>query len=197
VVILHLHFLILLLEVNQYISSCKKGNRKAQKALYEACAPYVFTIIQRYIFRKEDHRDLMQEAFAKVFLKISQFDIQKGPFKGWLRQIVINECLQHLRKHKQMKVVSSQLAPEDFPLADEQTLPTDLTRDDIDRILTDMPDGYKVIFMLHVMDGYEHKEISEMLDISPKTSRSQLTRAKRWIQNQFSTATKSEIHGLL
>lgn len=185
------------MEVNEYISGCKKGKRKAQKALYEACAPYVYTIIQRYIFRKEEHKDLMQEAFARVFLNISRFDLQKGPFKAWLRQVVINECLQHLRKHKQMKVVSSQLQAEEIELADEQSLPTDLTRKDIDRLLNDMPDGYKVVFMLHVMDGYEHKEIAQMLDISPKTSRSQLTRAKRWIQNQFSTSQKSEIHGLL
>lgn len=180
----------------QIITACKKGEKQSYALLYKACAPYVYGVIKRYIADMEFRRDIMQEVFAKVFLQIKTYRKEEGDFKGWIRKVSVNECLLHLRK-KRILFVQYKAEQHTEVLADESILPTDLSRADIEMILEKMPVGYRLVFMLSIMDGYKHKEIAKSLNITTETSRSQLTRAKQWIKRYLSSQKKRDMYGLL
>ena len=177
------------------ISLCKKGNRNAYEQTYSACIPYVYSITKRYIYNPEDIKDVIQEIFANVFTKIDSFDIEKGSWNTWIRKITVNQCLLHLRKNKKLSLLN----PIDEAPAqsiDESKILDQLSREDIDKMLANMPTGYKIVFMLNVIDGYNHSEISDTLQISKETSRSQLNRAKKWLKNQITKDHKYQAYGL-
>lgn len=181
---------------NSLISLCKKGSRKAHGQVYNACIPYVYSIVKRYIYNREDAKDVIQESFAKIFTKIEYFDIKKGTWNIWIRKITVNECLLHLRKNKKLSLLNPiDESPEQS--IDESKILDQLSREDIDKMLENMPTGYKVVFMMSVIDGYDHKEISETLNITRETSRSQLNRAKKWLKNQITKDHKYHAYGLL
>lgn len=179
----------------QTIKGCKKGIEQSHAQFYKDCAPYVYSLVKRYIVDVGFRKDMMQEVFAKVFLNIKSFDERKGTLNVWVRKITVNECLQHLRKSRLLFVAEgiddAQHAIDDAPL------PTDLTREDVSNILERMPKGYKLVFMLSVIDGFTHQEIGEQLKITQQTSRSQLTRAKKWIERFLYNQHKSDLYGLL
>lgn len=177
------------------IKKCKQGIELGHAQFYRDCAPYVYSIVKRYIFNVDFRKDMMQEIFAKVFLNIKSFDEDKGTINNWVRKIAVNECLQHIRKVRPLFV--SEGIEDSMELKDDSPLPTDLKREDIEKILAKMPAGYKLVFMLSVIDGFAHDEIGKQLKISPQTSRSQLTRAKKWIQRYLNNQYKSNLYGLL
>lgn len=167
------------------INSVKNRDTNAFQKMYENCIRYVYTIVKRYISNESDHQDVIQEIFARLYINIVSFDDNKGEFKFWLRRLTINQCIQHY--HKQIKSVK--IVPIDSE-SNMQSYSNDITstlsKDDIMMFLKKMPEGYKQIFMMVVIDEYSHQEISEMLNISPETSRSQLHRAKNWIRENLS-----------
>ena len=176
------------------IQQCISGDRAAQARLYTDSAGYAYSVASRYLSTREDCTDALQEAYAKAFMKLKQYDPQKGPFKFWLRRIVINVCLKHLDRSK-LLVVDSDEAPE---LADDTYLEQiELSRSDIKAMLSQMPERYRIVFMLSVMDGYPHNEIAKRLNITPQTSRSQLTRAKNWLKQHLTGTSKWQAYGLL
>lgn|GEM_PF-272032 len=178
------------------IRLCCKGDRQGHKAMYESTVRYVYATVCRYIQGEEDRRDVVQESYAKVFAHIGTYSTSKGTFNTWLRKVTVNECFMHLRKHKKHSVmVPVDIHAHQLSSSDGAEL-EGLTRKDIEEMLLDMPYGYKVVFFLSVMDGYDHKEIAEMLDIQPETSRSQLTRAKNWIRKQLCNRTNTNAYGL-
>ena len=177
------------------ISGCRRGNERAYRQLYENTIGYTYSIVSRYISDADRRKDITQEVYASVFQHFDQYDEKKAPFKGWLRRIAINTCLMQFRSNK-LKVYNSEINEEDYYHEDHMKL-NDLTREDIESFLKNMPEGYRTIFMLYVMDGYKHKEISELLDIDIQTSRSQLSRAKRWVRTQLIDTNKSENYGIL
>ena len=137
----------------------------------------------------------MQEIFAKVFDNIKSYDANKGTFNTWIRKIAVNECLRHIKKSRTLFVAKGmEISPE---IKDDSPLPTDLKRADVEKILAKMPTGYKLVFMLAVMDGYTHKEISKQLNITEETSRSQLTRAKKWTRRYLLNSIKKNFYGIL
>jgi len=179
----------------QNIELSKKGEERGYAQLYKDCAPYVYSHVKRYIWDTDFRKDMMQEIFAKIFINIKKFDPQKGNFKGWIKRIAINECLQQIRKKRPLYNATNIEAS--FDLADETPLPTDLKRSDIDLLLKDMPPRYKVVFMLSIIDGYSHKEIGEQLNITEATSRSQLTRAKKWTKRYLLNNIQNDLYGWL
>lgn len=179
----------------QTIKGCKKGIERSHAQFYKDCAPYVYSLTKRYIVDVDFRKDIMQDIFAKVFLNIKSFDERKGTLNNWIRKITVNECLQHLRTSRLLFVAEG--IGDSMQAVDDAPLPTDLTREDVDMILGRMPIGYKLVFMLSIIDGYTHKEISEQLKITQQTSRSQLTRAKKWIQRFLNNQHKSDLYGLL
>jgi len=177
------------------ISLCRRGKRDGQQKLYQICAPYVYSTIKRYILETEDIKDTMQEVFANVFKNIKAFDETKGTFNSWIKKIAVNQALMLIRKKKRI----SQLIPlDDFH---NRTLGSpdkydNLLREDVDKILEKVPDGYRIVFTMYVIDGYDHKEIAELLNIKIETSRSQLARAKKWIHFHLFNNEKSKAYGL-
>ena len=156
----------------------------------------MYSIVKRYIYNQEDAKDVIQETFAKVFSNIDTYDSKKGNWNTWIRKITVNESLIHLRKNKKLTLLSPiDESPEQS--IDESSALDQLSRKDIDKMLANMPTGYKLVFMMNVLDGYDHGEISIKLNITKETSRSQLNRAKKWLRNQISKDHKYHSYGLL
>jgi len=165
------------------LKSVKNNERKAFKTLYENCIGYVYTIVRRYITNESDIPDVIQEIFARVFLSLKTYDESKGEFKSWLRRLVINQCFQHYRQGKSPRLHVALDATETIESEEDPGF-HELTKKDIEKLLSDMPEGYRQIFMLVIIDEYSHKEVGALLDISPETSRSQLSRAKKWLRKR-------------
>jgi len=167
----------------------------AFKIIYESCAPYAYSIIRRYIFSTNDHKDVLQEVFARLFLSLHTFD-QSKDFKPWLRRLVVNQCIQHLRTNRKSASVIS-LDNTEGPNEDLEADLTKLSKSDIEGLLARMPEGYRQVFMLLAIEGYSHQEVGELLEISPETSRSQFLRARTWLKKHLvDSKTKAIANGL-
>lgn len=176
------------------IERCKQREQSAFQQCYTACAPYVYTIIKNYVSDSELQKDVMQEVFVSAFKSIASFDETKGKFKSWISQITVNKCIDTLRNEKKLSLF--------IPLNDQHEVAVDqekildaLDPEALKALLSDMPLGYKTVFLLHIVDGYSHKEIGERLNITPETSRSQLFRAIKWVKKHLLIDTKHLIYG--
>lgn len=179
---------------NSIINSCKKSDENAFRLLYEASIPYVYTIVSRYIKVEVDKKDIIQEIFAKTFTTIHSFDEKKGEFKYWIRKIAVNECLMNLRSKPKLDVVALNINHDSIDTGSPEKI--ELTREDITDLLLNMPEKYKIVFMAYIIDGFNHKEIAQQLNISPETSRSQLNRAKKWIKSNIFKNNKHIAYGI-
>lgn len=162
----------------ELIAACKRQDRRAQQYLYDKFSPQMFGVCKRYISKREDAEDVLIEAFFKVLTNIDQYK-GEGSFEGWIRRIVVNEALMFLRKrnHFQFDVEISEVdAPE------HAAVTNDLAAQDILFLLDQLPPGYRTVFNLYVIEGYKHREIADMLNISINTSKSQLILARRRMQ---------------
>lgn len=168
----------------ELIIACKKGDRRAQHALFERFKRKMFAVCLRYAHNNEDAEDVLQEGFVKVFRDLYQYT-GTGNFEGWVRKVFVNTALQHLQKQKKGIVTSvledmeyEEDSPDDFVL-DEHTAQQLLS------ILQQLPVGFRTVFNLYVLEGYSHPEIATMLGISIGTSKSQLLRAKAHFKKRF------------
>ena len=176
------------------IEAVKRNDKGAFKELYKACIPYVCAVTKRYVSNESDIADIIQEIFARVFLSLPTYQSQKGSFKPWLRRLIINECFQKYRKEKKHKLhIALDNAPE---IEDKEIGLHELSKEEIESLLQKMPEGYRQVFLLNVIDEYNHKEIGALLEITPEASRSQLSRAKKWLRNNGITKqTKTIANG--
>jgi RNA polymerase sigma-70 factor (ECF subfamily) len=167
----------------ELIKGCIKQDSTCQRRLFEQLAGKMMTVCLRYAQDSMEAEDMMQEAFIRVFSYIEQFKFE-GSFEGWVRRIVVNTALKHLQKKRlsfaEIKDDSSQQSPRIDSYAY-----SNLGEDDLMKLISQLPDGYKTIFNLNVIEGYSHEEIAKMLDIQPSTSRSQLVKARKMLQNQI------------
>ena len=169
--------------------------RKALKQCYETCAPYVYTIIRNYIHDSSVHRDILQEVFISLYSSLPNYDPKQGNFKPWLSTIAIRQCIAHLRKKKLSYTV---LTVDHSNQPDVELIGLDeLNREEIEKLLEKMPEGYRTIFLLNIIDEYSHKEIAKLLKISPETSRSQLSRGLNWIRKNIQKEIRNYIYGTL
>lgn len=157
------------------------GNQQAQRQLYEKNAPKMLGVCRRYIKDLEFAEDVMVMGFVKVFKYLDTFKFE-GSFEGWIRRIMIRESITHLRK-KQFVVFD-----DDVYERNSQgyiTESSDLDVEQIQMLIDKLPEGYKMVFVLYAIEGYKHGEIAEMLQISESTSKSQLFKARRMLQEQL------------
>jgi RNA polymerase sigma factor (sigma-70 family) len=175
---------------------CQKGDQSAFRTLYNTCAPYIFTIVKNYFSEDHDRKDVLQEIFAHIFTSLENFDQNKGSFKSWISRIAVHQCINVLRKNNRLNIVYTLEIMEDIEYDTLETLEK-FTEKDLEKMLQDMPDGYKTIFLLSVIEEYSHKEIGEMLSITQETSRSQLFRAIKWIKNNILNTSNMIQYGLL
>lgn len=157
------------------ISGCKKNDRKAQNALYARYAKPMFGLCKRYIKDKGEAEEIMINGFYKVFMKIDQFRGQ-GSFEGWMKRVIINEALMYLRRYNMNLSVELN---ENSGI--EKVLKPDagIREQDILKLLDYLPIGYRTVFNLYAIEGYQHQEIADKLGISINTSKSQLLKARK------------------
>jgi RNA polymerase sigma-70 factor (ECF subfamily) len=166
--------------LKKLIQHCKKGDRKAQEQLYRKYASILFGLCLKYSRNKTEAEDNLHDSFLTIFEKIDQFKF-KGSFEGWIKRITVNTVLQKYRKDQYLKLVTENTEEEsevDYEFADIQ-LSTLL------QYVQELPTKYRLTFNLYVLDGYTHKEISEMLGTSQGTSKSNLSRARMILRERI------------
>jgi RNA polymerase sigma-70 factor (ECF subfamily) len=162
------------LSLEQLIKNCVKQNAEAQSQLYKQYASKLFSLCLKYSKNYAEAEDNLHDAFITVFSKINQYN-NKGSFEGWLKRIAINTSLQGYRKNVGVYDIVNESEIEDVSvdINDE-----DLNIDFLLKIIQDLPNRYRLIFNLYVLDGYSHVEISDLINISIGTSKSNLARAR-------------------
>jgi RNA polymerase sigma-70 factor (ECF subfamily) len=165
---------------NNLIQLAKEGNRSAQQSIYQKFAPKMLGVCRQYIKDVHLAEDVMITAFMKVFVNLKNFE-QKGSFEGWIRRIMVNESISYLRVQKKVTFLEDTFVNEtDF---EEET--SQFSVDDLQFLIDQLPEGYKTVFNLYVIEGYKHHEIAKMLNINEGTSKSQLSQARKVLQNQI------------
>jgi len=165
------------------ITECINGNRSAHRQLYDMYKVKMYTLCLRYMSNKHDAEDMLQEGWSKVFRQLATFDSSKGTFYGWIRKIFVNTNLEYLRK-KRLKFDDFSEQSFNANIAYEMDVFGQMSMQEMVNILQSLPNGYRSVFNLYVIEGYTHKEIGEMLNISPNTSKTQLMKAKKIMQEK-------------
>lgn len=166
----------------ELLKGCLKRERSAQKRLYETYSSKMYGLCYRYVKDSMEAEDILVTAFMKVFDKIEQFK-NEGSFEGWIRRIVVNEALTHLRRNRSMYLETELEQADREP--DYDRLSDHLEAEDLMNMIQELPTGYRIVFNLYAIDGYSHKEIAEQLGISENTSKSQLSRARTYLQKML------------
>jgi RNA polymerase sigma-70 factor (ECF subfamily) len=172
---------------SQLIKQSLKNSRKAQKLLYDKYAPRMLSLCTYYIKDLQQSEEVMLNGFFKVFTKLNQFS-NKGSFEGWIRKIMVWESISYLRKKKQL-IFTDEI--ELYEKIIENEIELSIAIEDLKQYINTLPQGCKVIFNLYVIEGYKHKEIAEMLQITEGTSKTQLSRARKSLQKMISTNQKT------
>lgn len=167
----------------QLIESCRKGDRASQKAIYDRLASRMFPICIRYAGDRESAQDILQDGFITLFTKLDDYK-GDGSFEGWARRIFVTTALMYLRKKDVLKM-SDDLDLARGLKADTVTQTQNLGYKELMELIMTLPPGFRTVFNLYALEGYSHKEIGEMLGISETTSRTQLSRARIWLQNKI------------
>jgi RNA polymerase sigma-70 factor (ECF subfamily) len=172
-------------KIEPLIISCKKGNQTAQIQVYDTYCNAMFSIACRYLKNEEDAKDAMQDGFLKAFLNIENYK-PTATFGAWLKRIIINQCIDTLKKkHLQFEDIET----DNLQIAEDDNWDFDIqiTKAQITNAIETLENKYKLVVQLYLLEGYDHEEISEILDIPIKTSRTQLHRAKLQLQDLLKT----------
>lgn len=155
------------------------NNKEAQKIIYNKYASKMLSVCRYYISDLHFAEDVMITGFLKVFTNIKSFK-SEGSFEGWIRKIMIRESVSFLRSKKQMIFVEDQQLPDQKIICNHE-----MDVDDIQLLIDQLPNGYKTVFVMYAVEGYSHKEIAEMLNITESTSKSQLHKGKKMLQEKI------------
>lgn len=176
--------------LDQIINDCKKNHPKAQEQLYQLFAKKFFGVCLKYSSNYADAQDNLQDGFLIIFRKIEQFS-GKGSFEGWAKRIMINNALQKYRGVRYMEVINENI-PDTAIEVDDENIPIEYLM----RIIQELPDQYRLVFSLYVLDGYSHKEVAEILKITTGTTKSNLARARLILKEKIEVYTRIEIKSL-
>ncbi|MDC6366431.1 MULTISPECIES: RNA polymerase sigma factor [Flavobacteriaceae] len=168
------------MELEELIHNCKKGNRKAQAELYRKYSGILFGMCLKYSKNRAEAEDNLHDSFMTIFNKIDKYGFQ-GSFEGWIKRITVNTVLQKYRKEQHLNVVSENYGEE----MDVDLEQADINLSTLLGYIQELPNKYRLTFNLYVLDGYSHKEISEMLGTSTGTSKSNLARAKMILREKI------------
>lgn len=167
---------------NDYlIKKAKKQDREAQRLIYESNAPKMLSICRYYIKDLHEAESVMLNGFFKVFTKIEQFR-EEGSFEGWIRRIMVREAISYLRSQKNIEYSIDDVT---LPQESSNNIEVSIGVEQIQAIIDELPDGYKMVFVMYAIEGYKHQEIAAMLDISESTSKSQLFKARKMLQEKI------------
>lgn len=172
-------------EEAKIIKLAVENNRQAQQQIYSRFSSKMLSVCRQYIKDIQLAEDVMITAFMKVFTNLKNFE-HKGSFEGWIRRIMINECISYLRVQKKVQFAEDEFfIEESFNAIDSQ-----FTVEQIQYLIDALPDGYKMVFNLYAIEGYKHNEIAKMLGINEGTSKSQLSHARKMLQTQITILKK-------
>ncbi|SMO73046.1 RNA polymerase sigma-70 factor, ECF subfamily [Saccharicrinis carchari] len=176
--------------LTEIIKQCQRNNSKAQKTLYQKFSPWLFGVCLQYCKDRTDAEDNLQDGFIKIFTNIDKFRFE-GSFEGWMRRIMVNTIIESFRKKNPVYLVDSM---ETYQIEDEEStddVPLHSSRELL-QIIESLPPKYKLVFNLYALEGLSHQEISEMLDISVGTSKSNLSRARKILKQKLSLKKDSK-----
>ena len=168
--------------LDQLINNCKKNDTSAQSQLYKLFSSKLFSICLKYSRSYAEAEDNLQDSFVTIFKNIDQYN-KKGSFEGWIKRITINTALQKYRSKGVFNIINEENIEDVIIEIDDD----DLSIDYLLKIIQELPDRYRLVFNLYVLDGYSHKEVAEMLDISIGTSKSNLARARMILKEKIET----------
>ena len=173
------------------IEDCIKGKRTAQSKLYKKFAPSLLALCMRYARSREEAEDILQEGFIKVFSNISNFR-REGSFEGWMKRIMINTAITHNKQTLKHQYHADIDEIEETHLVNEEEIIENVVKFPPDKLLEmiqKLPGGYNMVFNLYVFENYTHKEIAEILGISINTSKSQLSKARKYLTTRIAKIT--------
>lgn len=171
------------LNVQNIIALCKKGDRSAQKVLFESLSPKMFAVCLRYMGDRDAAEDVLQEGFISLFSKLESYS-GDGSFEGWARKVFVNTALMTLRKNDVLKQ-SAEIESAFGVSSGGSSAIQNISYQELLKIISELPVGYRTVFNMFAIEGYSHREISEALGISEATSRSQLQRARVILQGKI------------
>ncbi|MFD1096772.1 RNA polymerase sigma factor [Salegentibacter chungangensis] len=157
------------------------NNREAQRQLYEKHSPKMLSVCRQYIKDLQQAEEVMLSGFLKVFNHLDDFR-NDGSFEGWIRRIMVRECISFLRTRKNVE-----FGEEDMTVYGEtvDSINEELNAEHIQKLIDSLPEGYKMVFVLYAVEGYKHQEIAKMLKITEGTSKSQLFKARKMLQEKL------------
>ena len=179
------------MSLEQLILKCSKNDTKAQSELYHLFSSKLFSVCLKYSRNYTEAEDNLQDAFVTIFNKMSQYK-NKGSFEGWLKRITINTALQCYRNKGVFEIVNENNIEDVVLDVDDD----DIAIEYLLKIIQELPDRYRLVFNLYVLDGYSHKEISSMLDIAVGTSKSNLSRARLILKEKIEKDQQKQTIGL-
>jgi len=171
---------------SQLIKQSLQNNRQAQQELYEKFSPKMLSLCAYYIKDLQQAEEVMLNGFLKVFTKLKQYS-NKGSFEGWIRKIMVFECISYLRKKNQLVFTDN---IEIFETIIENEVELAIAVEDLHNYIDELPESCKVVFNMYVIEGYKHAEIAEILNVSIGTTKTQLYRARKALQEMISLKQK-------
>lgn len=175
------------MDLKDLINDCKNNNRKAQEQLYRLYSGKLFAVCLKYSRNYTEAQDNLQDGFLIIFQKIGQYSF-KGSFDGWLKRVMINNVLQQYRNQTFLSLVNEDVAEDCEIELDED----EISLDYLLKIIQELPDRYRLVFNLYVIDGYSHAEIAEMLQINIGTSKSNLARGRMILKEKIEQLKNEE-----
>lgn len=171
----------------QLIKKAVRNHREAQRMLYDLHAPKMLSVCRNYISDVQQAEEVMLNGFFKVFTKLKDFK-NEGSFEGWIRRIMIRESISFLRKQKKVEFLT-----DDIEVYDVFTnnIKTEMEVEEIQLLIDNLPEGYRIVFVMYAIEGYKHSEIAEVLSITEGTSKSQLFKARKVLQQQLNILNKT------
>ena len=163
------------------LQGCLRNDTTAQRELYNRYSPKMLSVCYRFAHHREDAEDMLQEGFIKIFTQIHTFQ-NKGSFEGWIRRIIVHTSINFLKKYKKFNE-NVELAYAGYLAVKEETIPSLMLAKQVVECIRLLPVGYRTVLNLYAIEGFTHREISQMLDIEESTSRSQYTRAKAMLED--------------
>ena len=175
--------------LQEILKGCLKNNRKKQSELYQIFASKMYGVCLRYAVNSHDAQDILQDGFVKIFENLSKFR-GEGSFEGWMKRIFVNLALDKYRNKITHLSVDEMENGSDVATDSEASAVDSLSEKEIISLINELPDQYRLVFNLYVMEGHSHHEIAEILNIGISTSRSNLARAKMILKDKIDYQTK-------
>ncbi len=190
-----------MLSDSDIVKDCLKFKRSAQKELYNRYIKKMYAVCCRYLSDKDDIKDILQEGFIKVFENIEKYR-GEGPLEAWIRRIIVNTVLSHLRKNKTgipIKQINLEEEEEFVASSEEEEdsiFNANFSKEDLMEAISNLSENYRVIFNLYCLENYSHKEIASMLSLSEEGSRTRLNRARKILQEYLKSLHKKRLSTL-